>query len=73
MNNPVNKKTNLLTAHASDLTSDKFWLFPAILENSVLGRIRLASNLFFSHPNSLHGTTVLLLVVIEVRSVLKSP
>ena len=30
--------------HASDLTSDKFWLFPSIVENSVLARIRLVSN-----------------------------
>ena len=27
-------KKNQLTVHASDLTSDKFWLFLAILENS---------------------------------------
>ena len=60
MNTPDNKKTNRLTAHASDLTSDKVWLFPAIVENSVLDRIRLASNLFFSDPNSLNGSTVLL-------------
>ena len=35
---------NQSTAHASDLTSDKFWLFPAIVENSVLARISLTRN-----------------------------
>ena len=42
-NTPDNKQ-NQSTAHASDLSSDKFWLFPAIVENSVLARIRLVSN-----------------------------
>ena len=37
-----------MTAHASDLTSDNFWLFPAIAGNSVLARIRLASNELYS-------------------------
>ena len=35
---------NQSTAHASDLTSDKFWLFSAIVENSELAHIRLTSN-----------------------------
>ena len=49
---------NQSTAHASDHTSDKFWLFSAIVENSVLARTRLATNnLSFKNKGGGEGVT----------------